>query len=105
MIERTFPILTDVNFAPGIKSCSYATCAFVARLLTGFFICCDPARSQAASPDYGLLVLFLRPGLLPFWENFRGDFAAPDQFLQIANDGSSGHPKLASESRNVRARF
>src|SRR5262245_47603739 len=51
----------------------------------------------------GLFVVLglISRGLLPFWKNFRGDFTAADEFLQIANDGAPSDAELAGQCRDI----
>jgi len=44
-------------------------------------------------------------GLLPFGEDLGGDFAAADEFLEVADDGAAGDAELAGEGGDVGAVF
>ena len=44
-------------------------------------------------------------GLFPFRKNFGLQFAAADEFLQIANDGAARDAKFAGKRGDIRARF
>src|SRR6185436_4171101 len=62
-----------------------------------------PLMSPMANQRLFFIVMIA--GLFPLRENFGLQFAAADEFLQIANDGAAGDAKFAGERGNVRARF